>query len=181
MSTIPDKLLSGRTREYRIEYLIKSAPIDPTASLKRRLLCWVLPPWQRLEVWDIDRKRRFIEGLFLGLGTGYYVEHEPDWSGEGTRPTSGWLIDGQQRLTAIRDFVHHGLQIFDGVTYADLDQVTLRRRFWNVPFPCFEVEYQNNELMLRELYERLNFGGVTHTEQDRGRLNLPPAGDRQRG
>ncbi|MEG1680878.1 MAG: DUF262 domain-containing protein, partial [Stenotrophomonas sp.] len=78
--------------------MLETSPVECSSSIERNLLAYVLPPWQRDEVWSDHQKRRFIEGIFLGLGTGYYVVHAPDWDECGQRPMSGWLIDGQQRL-----------------------------------------------------------------------------------
>lgn len=174
MKTIPPKLLAGVSHEFPIECLLVAKPTDTTVAAERQLLGFVLPHWQRDEVWETERKQRFIEGIFLGLGTGTYVVHQSDWDANGTAPMSGWLIDGQQRLSAIRDFAFGDLTIFDGVRYGDLDPITLKRRFKHVVFPSIEVNYQGDEAVLRELYDRLNYGGVNHTQEDRDRLSLPP-------
>lgn len=120
ISRLPDALLSGTSREFPIEHLFAEHAEHQLQPGERPLFAFVLPPWQRDEVWDSSRKRRFVEGVFLGLGTGYYVVHATDWDDAGRRPVSSWLLDGQQRL--------------------------------------------------RDLYERLNFGGMPHTEADRARL-----------
>ena len=165
---LPDVLLQGRRRECNIEYLTSSSThADPTSDAERQLLCWVVPPWQRPEVWSDQQKARFIEGIFLGLGTGYYVVNEPDWDEGGSKPMSGWLINGQQRLTAIRDFTAGRVEIFGGLRYDDLSRVDRMKRFAHVVFPCIEIDYQADESRLRELYDRLNFGGTAHTPADR--------------
>lgn len=181
MKTLPDPILRGTRREFDIEHLFRMPAVQPTQPHERTMLCWVLPAWQRPEVWDEQRKRKFVEGIFLGLGTGYYVVHQPDWDDNGARPMSGWLIDGQQRLSALRDFVHHGLPVFDDVTWGDLN-VAQRRRFMSTGFACFELAYQHDEQRLREIYDRLNFGGVAHTQADRNRcLAAPWSGDESSG
>lgn len=171
MSRLPESILNGRTRLADIESLLRpDSDSGDLAPGERRVLCWVLPPWQRPEVWEEGRKRAFIEGIFLGLGTGTYVVHQPDWDESGRKPMSGWLIDGQQRISAIRDFVQGDLTIFDGLRYADLDEVERRRRFLHLVFPYVELPYQEDEKFLRELYLRLNFGGVPHTQADLDRV-----------
>lgn len=165
MSRLPQKILQGNTRLMPIEVLLRTSPI-PISGDERQLLCWVLPAWQRAEVWSVERKKAFIEGIFLGLGTGTYVVHQPEWNNDGALPMSGWLVDGQQRLSAIRDFVKGGLTIFDGLRYVDLPEPERKIRFLSIVFPCIELAYQPDEQRLRELYHRLNFGGMPHTEGD---------------
>ena len=165
---LPGRLLRGRTRDFDIGSLFERSVVsDELEAGERRLLCFLLPPWQRPEVWTELQKRRFIEGIFLGLGTGYYVVNQSDWNEGGALPMSGWLIDGQQRLSAIRDFGAGKLTIFDGLTYGGLTGAEQAGRFKRIVFPCLEIDYQADESLLRGLYDRLNFGGTAHLESER--------------
>ena len=160
-------LITGRRREFSIGQFFESRPADPTMPEERRLLCHVLPPWQRAEVWSVDQQRRFVESIFYGLETGNYVSNGQDWDQAGqSRPMSGWLIDGQQRIAAIRDFVEGKLIVFGDVTYPSMTKPQ-QLRFMRHPFPCFELEYTDNEDALKELHDCLNFGGTHHTEDQR--------------
>jgi hypothetical protein len=79
---------------------------------------------------------------------------------------SAWLLDGQQRISALRDFLAGDLVIFDDVSFPALpaaDQLRFKRR----PFQCFELDYTNDENALMELYDRLNFSGTPHTAEQR--------------
>lgn len=165
---LPEPLLRGHRRDFQISQLVEASPIDATMPGERLLMNLVLPPWQRPEVWTDEQKVRFIEGIFLGLGAGYYVLNSPDW-GKGGKPLpmAGWLLDGQQRITAIRDFLADRFPVFGDVFYSSLDPVVARRRFLREPFPRIELDYTGDEAVLRELYNRLNFGGTPHTPDQR--------------
>lgn len=164
---IPKPLLSGTMHDYGIGALVDMPAPVPAVPSERRLMNLALPPWQRPEVWSADQKRRFVEGIWLGLGTGYYVVHGSDWDEAGSpKPMSGWLLDGQQRISALRDFLSGDMVIFGDVRFTEMpvpDQLRFKRR----PFPCHELDYTNNEDTLKELYDRLNFGGTPHTEAQR--------------
>jgi hypothetical protein len=168
---LPEPILSGRTREYEIDFLVSAATAPDTLTLRegeRALMGMVLPTWQRGEVWTPLQRQRFIEGIFLGLGAGYYVTTEPEWDDRGVhKPGSNLLLDGQQRISAIRDFVTDNLAIFGNTYFSDLDTATQRKRFLRVHFRRVEVQHTEDEDLLKELYERLNFGGTPHTEEDR--------------
>lgn len=167
MAEIPDPLLRGSTHEYLIDHLLERRKTHPHSDL----LGFSLPPWQREEVWSPDQKTRFIEGIFLGFGTGRYIVNGLDWDESGAPlPMAGWLLDGQQRISAIRDFVRDDVEIFDGLRHKDIDPLVMLRRFKRQAFPCFCVEYGMPEDVLKDLYERLNFLGESHTESDRQRL-----------
>lgn len=164
---LPQPLLNGTERSYTISNLWEGTRAKGNTPLERQLLNLVLPPWQRPAVWSESQQVSFLEGIFLGLGTGYYVINGRDWNDEGNdSPMSGWLIDGQQRITAIARFVNDEICVFGGIRYSDLSIGEKRRRFDNMTFPCIELEYQDDENLLKELYRRLNFGGTPHTQAD---------------
>jgi hypothetical protein len=170
---LPPPLLTGTRRDYPLEYLLAATPVEPTLSEERQLMGLVLPPWQRPEVWSLSQKIRFIESVFLGLGTGYYVLNGADYAQDGTPlPMSAWLIDGQQRITAIRDFLNDEFCVFGDVMYSALERPVALKRFLRQPFPCFELEFVQDEAVLKELYFRLNYGGTAHTEADLNKLNF---------
>lgn len=159
--SIPEPLLSGSVRQYTMGHLarIREGDNEPEG---RTLLNLTLPTWQRSEVWDIRKKRRFIEGIYLGFDPGIYVVNGEEFEKGGKpRPFSGWLLDGQQRLTALRDYLQGELVIFDKVAFPELS-LPDRRKFLNRPFSCRELDYCDDEDILLEIYDRLNYGGVTH-------------------
>lgn len=169
---IPKKILVGSRREYSISHLFMGAAMGTAreANNERQLLKFTLPHWQRKEVWTQPQKKAFVEGIFLGFGTGQYVVNGADWmnndSGEALHlPYSGWLIDGQQRICALRDFVQGGLSLFDGLTYEGMAAPD-KLRFMREPFPCFEMDYTDDEAVLKTLYNRMNFGGTAHNPED---------------
>lgn len=124
-----------------------------------------MPPFQRATVWTTDQRVRFIESAWLGFHLGTYVVNRNDsWSGGKPHRTDLWLIDGQQRLRAIESYITSHFPVF-GYYWHSLDLVE-QRRFENVPFAQSTV-HLGDEAVLRELYDRLNFGGTPHTEDQR--------------
>ncbi|EPS7995359.1 TPA: DUF262 domain-containing protein [Pseudomonas aeruginosa] len=169
---LPAPTLAGNQRSYSISALWEGTPARINVDQERQLLNLVLPPWQRPPSWNLDQQVQFIEGIFLGLGTGYYVINGRDYDDQGhDKPMSGWLIDGQQRITAIARFFHGEISIFGGIFFQDLSLADKRRRFNNLIFPCIEMDYTDDEKVLKELYRRLNFSGTPHTEADLELLN----------
>ncbi|QUG93110.1 DUF262 domain-containing protein (plasmid) [Pseudomonas putida] len=162
----PKPILDGVERSYSISMLGEGTAAAPSIPEERQVLNLVLPPWQRAFVWSEAQQRAFLEGMFLGFNPGYYVINGRDYEGETDRYMSGWLLDGQQRITSIARFVNEEITVFDGIRYSDLSLGEKRRRLDNLIFPCIELEYQADEALLKELYCRLNFGGTAHTAAD---------------
>lgn len=164
---LPSPILEGCERSFDIEHLLAASPASNLRDGERNLLGLVLPAWQRPEVWSRQQRVRFVEGIFLGLGTGFYVTTAWDWDHDGRRlPLAGLLLDGQQRLGALRDFAAGAFPIFGNIRFADLSLPDKRRRFYRVPFPSVEMTAAD-ETTLQEVYDRLNFGGTPHTEAQR--------------
>lgn len=164
---IPRKLLRGTNRSYDIERLIVMKPAHSATPSERVLFGLRLPPWQRPACWTDEQQARLIESILMGLGCGYYVTNGMDWDSDGAPlPMAGWLLDGQQRITAIRDFIAGDVAIFDGMSWKDLSERE-KRSFLREPFPCHELDYTSDEAVLLDLYDRLNFGGTPHSIEDR--------------
>lgn len=164
---LPEPILNGTQRSYSISSLWEGTPAKPTSDDERQILNLVLPRWQRPVCWSEKQQVKFLEGVCLGLTTGSYVINGRDYDKSGNDlPMSGWLLDGQQRITAIARFIQGEIAIFGSVRYSDLSIGERRRRFDNVIFPCIELEYQADEEVLKELYRRLNFSGTAHTQED---------------
>ena len=164
---IPPPLLKGVRREYDIDYLFYRNPQARPDANERTLLGLALPPWQRQEVWTVEQSRRFVESQFLGLGCGYYVITSSDWFDNGDlKPMSAWLLDGQQRISALRDFLIGNMTVFGNVLFSGMS-LAEQLRFKRISFPCFELDYTDNEDALKELYDRLNFGGTPHSPEQR--------------
>lgn len=125
---------------------------------------FVLPPFQRPAVWIDAQKVRFIESIWLGYDIGRYViyrPHHPVYS----RFTDA-LIDGQQRVRAVLDYVAGKFPVF-GHSYPDLPRIDRSQFEYMTIFPKAEIRQTMTEEQLRDVYNRLNYGGTPHTEEQR--------------
>jgi hypothetical protein len=68
----------------------------------------VNPEYQRGTKWSIPQKQSLIDSLLRGYSIPLFYVHllEKTNSFTGTIETTVWLVDGQQRLAAIADFLH---------------------------------------------------------------------------
>lgn len=175
---LPDKILNTYERAYSIEMLWRTSKAEQASVEGRKLLSLALPPWQRPIVWTDVQQIAFIEGIFLGLGTGYYVINGRDYEKDGSlKPKSSWLLDGQQRITAIARFIDDQFCVFGDIYYSHLPEATRLKRFDHINFPRFELEYEADEEKLKTIYKRLSFGGTAHTQADMDLLNCTPPSD----
>jgi hypothetical protein len=141
-----------------------------------RLLGYYIPPFQRPEVWYDSQKSRFIESIFLGFDLGRIVVSS-DTKDNGT---DGWLIDGQQRLTAIRDFIDSKITIFNDISYSDILEPGFDydrslgllggpgpkgtpADLWGETWLDVLVLRDASLGLLENAYLRMNYGGTPHT------------------
>ena len=176
--TLPQPLIRGTTSSRCISDLMR--PREPQYEKMfeggiqglEHLAHFYVAPFQRPAVWTDDQKRKLVESVHLGISIGSIVV-----SAEGKEdPVTGrfplsadLVIDGQQRLRALKAYRDEGLSIFVGTPHehrwGDLDRVQ-KRRFDGVPIGYIQLDHFDMDA-LKEIYNRLNFGGTAHTEDQR--------------
>lgn len=178
MARMPERLIGGTTSNTGMDSLIfafekgsghDAASYEPGQEW---LLGTFIPPFQRPVVWDEGRMIRFVESAWLGVHLGVYVVNNAmdapmrrtEGGGEVFHRTDRWLIDGQQRLTALDRYFRDQFPVF-GARWSELEPLD-RRRFGRREFARVTTRVYE-EADLRVLYDRLNFGGVAHRPEER--------------
>lgn len=123
-----------------------------------------LPDFQRPLCWTQSQSISFIESAYLGFDLGSYMINNYEMKGGQCSNYSDVLIDGQQRINAVVEYINNEFRVF-GAYWRELERAD-RTRFKHTTFTrktvtCFDGE------QLREAYNRLNFAGVRHTEDQR--------------
>jgi len=127
----------------------------------RMVMGYRLPSWQRPFVWTEAQKIKLIESIWLGLNIGTYTfnrtrgEHEYD----------NLLIDGQQRMKAIEEYLTDGFKVF-GYFWSETTPVDKRGFSNSRHFHCY-ITSSTDDAYLRSYYNMMNFGGTAHEEGQR--------------
>jgi len=133
----------------------------PLQSDERELGWFILPPFQRPPVWTLAQKVRFIESCWMGLPIGVFVFNRP--AAYSSR-FENWLLDGQQRITAILEYYADGFPVF-GHRFSELTTFDHRRWDMTTRFDCLQTNLENED-ELRDVYDRLAYGGTPHEPKD---------------
>lgn len=128
------------------------------------IMGYVIPEFQRPLVWKEEQSVKFIESLWLGLPVGTYTVNIDKSYGNGNPKTRNILVDGQQRMWAIQQYITDKFKVYD-FFYSEIGIVP-NRAFRNVHFQSFETS-SDDEAFIRDYYNRMNFGGTAHTEDQR--------------
>jgi uncharacterized protein with ParB-like and HNH nuclease domain len=129
----------------------------PLREGERRLGWFVLPPFQRPPVWTLAQKVRFLESCWMGLPIGSFIYNRPN---RFNSPFENWLLDGQQRVTAVLGYMEDEFPVF-GRLFSQLTEVDYRVWDMSTAFPSM-VTNIDDEAQLREVYDRLAYGGTPH-------------------
>jgi hypothetical protein len=127
-------------------------------KLYKRRDRYEIPDWQRDKVWSPDKKRRLIDTILRGWKLPkFYLQKTNE------NPDEFDIVDGQQRLTAIWEFLDGKLTLspdsaaeFGGETYNDLPEAVSDK------FDDYEIEYDEitnaSDEEVKEFFQRLQEG-----------------------
>ncbi len=171
----PKRMLDGVVRQWSLDTLYDrrerfkedfAGRTSGTPPGQQWLMGYVIPPFQRPIVWDEDRCVRLVESAILGLGIGSWVYNvTDDLQGCSKGEMHLWLLDGQQRLHAFDRYFDDAFPVF-GLRWSETPRRDQVRLLNNTMFPAIETRH-SDERILREIYDRMNFGGVAHTADQR--------------
>ncbi len=169
--TIPPRLMprawfNAQVRNFSIDMLIRpghsAARMSSLTEGERQLGNWlVLPPFQRPPVWTEPQQVRFIESAWNGLPLGTYCYNRAP---ESNSPYDAWLLDGQQRITAVFAYIEDAFPVL-GYRYSELTPVD-QSCFGLIPFTAMETRLDDEAACL-DVYERLAYGGTPHQPKDK--------------
>lgn len=171
---IPEAIDMGQNSSTSIRYIyteyqeyldmINNDALPVMDSVSRYACGFPIPDFQREIVWTPEQNIAFIKSAWLGISLGSFTHHDMAWDKNGA-PTkfSGWLIDGQQRLTCLEKYWNDEFKVF-GMLWSEVERSN-RLRFMNTRFPHFCSRLWD-ERKIRDLYNLLNFGGTPHKQSE---------------
>lgn len=158
---IPPPLMNGQNRDFPLSHYIHKHQQAQEEGFTGLICGFRLPPFQRPFVWTAEQQVRFIESCWLELDIGRFVVTQDLDVDDRDR----LIIDGQQRLTTLQRYLDNEFPVF-GLYWKDLTRGE-QRRMDRVNASTLVLSDNLDETFLRELYNRLNFGGTPHQESER--------------
>ena len=125
----------------------------------------IIPDYQRDLVWDLNQKQNLILSILNGNPIGEFLFKKERDRKLGDVKIYWTVIDGQQRMNAIKSFFKGEFSLPDGTYFKDLTYWDAREFLTNYSISAITVKDINKEQEL-DLYFKKNFGGTSHTEED---------------
>lgn len=133
------------------------------------------PEYQRKYRWDEGKSSRLIESLILNIPIPFiYLSNDVDIDSDETAGDGYYsVIDGQQRLTSIKNYFEDKFALTDlgiilelnGRKFSQLPDF-LKRRISDRTINCLRIDSTVDETVKFDVFERLNTGSVQLTSQE---------------
>lgn len=124
------------------------------------------PDFQRGHVWTEDKQTAYVEFCLRGGKSSRDIQFNcPGWMNDHRGPLV--LVDGKQRLEAVRKFMRNELRVFNGNLLSEIEGIShgVRRSDF-----VFKVNSLPTRAQVLTWYLELNSGGVVHTEDELARV-----------
>jgi hypothetical protein len=136
-----------------LKYTVRSREIVDLVSAMRSIRLTLSPYFQRNLVWRDAHKRDFIDTILKGYPfPQIFLARGP--LNLDTMEASQAVVDGQQRLNAIRDFVDGRLD-FQGKFFKELP-TRQREEFLKYEVPVIDFDLEAGDPRLKDVFHRLN-------------------------
>ena len=122
------------------------------------------PDYQRDHVWTTEQQIAYVEYALMGGEVGRtIIWNNPTWGGSWKMPTE--LVDGKQRLEAVRAFMDDEIPAFN----AKLSEYEDKMRVIDPRFEFRVCKVKTREEIL-QLYLNINAGGTPHAKEELDRV-----------
>ena len=124
---------------------------------------WIVPDYQRGSAWTVQQASLFVGNMITGGIC------PPCWINRNLYRDDMEIIDGQQRLTSLYQWMSGNIPAIDPVSgdyiyVSEFDEKDLRRLYSKTEFRIMYVDLNRTEQL--ELYLRLNAGGTPHSVEE---------------
>jgi hypothetical protein len=139
--------------ENSLKYQVRSREIIDLVSAMRSNRLTLSAYFQRNLVWRDTHKRDFIDTILMGFPFPQVFLARGPINLE-TMEASTCVVDGQQRLTAIREFIAGDLEV-NGQAFSQLSDRT-REEFLKYEVPVIDFDLDASDPRLKDIFKRLN-------------------------
>lgn len=143
---------------------------DENTAREEGIIIELEPDFQRGHVWTEHQQISYVEHCLRGGSTGRVVYFNQKGSLHDSR-VPYVLVDGLQRMTAVRKFMCSELKVFGGLTCDGMIQSSKFKKFpTQAQFFHIHVNNLQNDADVLAWYLEMNGGGTPHTQEELDRV-----------
>lgn len=127
---------------------------------------YIIPKYQRGLVWSLENKQNLIQSIMLGSPIGEFIFAKQEVDEKNDYHVDWTIIDGQQRINALREFVTNQFNDKDSRYFKDYsyrEMTYLVELFSN--FTAMYIQDLSEPAQV-EVYLAKNTGGVVHSKEE---------------
>lgn len=169
---------------------LENKTVKDLVDLRKAKLLIANPEYQRGVVWSDIQRKKLIDSIMRGYPLPIIYLHHIKREVAGIKQEGFEIIDGQQRITSISDYVEGGFALFDPIKdmdkarfpaflrdqpcpwaskyFDELDEA-LRNELLNTPLQVALIE-TNEDNEVRDLFIRLQAGSALNAQETRDAL-----------
>lgn len=138
----------------RLDYILNW---NPTVTINGKEI-----PFQRDFCWTLKDNQLFIESIYNRVDLGKIIFQRHSYKDRLIKGDSS-IIDGKQRLNALRGFINNEFPDLQGYYYKDFSEYAVRR-FGEVQITYGELKYNCSDEIILKVFLNVNFTGVQMSE-----------------
>lgn len=134
---------------------------------------YFVPPYQRNLAWNDEQKSQFIESLLVGLPIPFMFFYQ-------TADGRMEIVDGSQRMRAMRAFIKEGLRLRDLILVPELNGFSFddlpsdrKNKLEDITIRTIILDTETDAATRSEMFARINRMGTTANEAEIRRGSLP--------
>lgn len=170
-----------------MKYTPQKCTVSELHELRKTQMLFANPEYQRGIVWNKTQKRKLIDSIMRGYPIPLIYMHFIENNAAGLKSQRLEIIDGQQRINAICEYIDGAYNLFDPIKdekeakfpkfiksepcpwaakrFSELSE-DLRHKLCNVEIPIVRIE-THNEFEARDLFVRLQAGIPLNSQEKR--------------
>lgn len=128
--------------------------------------------YQRELCWSLEEKQNLIESIYNGINLGLILIRKRSWSEIEKMSKNGEtelafkdIVDGKQRLNAIKEFLHDEFPDIHGNYFSDLSSHAKNKMFNNQNLQYAEMDGKTKDSDVVIQFLKLNFSGVPQSKE----------------
>ena len=127
--------------------------------------------YQRGHVWKLENKQALIESIYNGVDCGKIIVRERSWEEIDVLEEAGYdfafydVVDGKQRLTAVKEFIDDVYPDINGNYFSELSNYAQNKFLQTQLISFTQMKPNSKDADVIKTFLRMNFSGIPQSQE----------------